>query len=85
MEKNRDIPFLECIEQANELVVQGAIVHQKFTCEKCGSRQTMSVPNVFYVSGQCEQCQEVTNILERGCGYVLILLGDSTPTSVKLN
>jgi hypothetical protein len=67
-----DHDFLETAERANKLVLEGATVFQKFTCEHCGSRQTMPTPNAFYCEGKCEECNGVTNIFARGCNYVLV-------------
>lgn len=37
-------------------------VFQKFTCGKCGARNTMGEPNTFYTSGSCQDCSHVTKI-----------------------
>ena len=66
-------PMYDCIRSADELISQGHTVHQKFTCEKCGSRQTIEIPNVFFTSGKCEECKHVTNIQLKGCNYLAIL------------
>lgn len=68
-----DHPVHECMRSAQELIDQGHEVYQKFTCEKCGSRQTISDPNTFYASGQCEECKHVTNIRLKGCNYLTIM------------
>lgn len=69
-----DYPWDEVVEAAERLIKEkGATLHQKFTCEKCGSRQTMAVPNVFYVQGECEECGFVTDIRTKGCNYLMIL------------
>ena len=59
-------PIKECQEAADDFVGRGAEVFQKFTCEGCGSRQTMETPNVFYTSGTCEECGATTDIEARG-------------------
>jgi hypothetical protein len=67
-----DLP-LDVIEtQINELLAKNphAQTYQKFTCEKCGRRQTMEAPNTLYISGQCEECKHVTDISKKGCGYM---------------
>jgi hypothetical protein len=58
--------------QINELLSKNPHVqtYQKFTCEKCGSRQTMETPNTFYLLGECEECKHVTDIKKKGCGYM---------------
>lgn len=71
--KYKDFPFDECAREAQKLADSGKVrVHQKFTCEKCGSRQTMAEHNIFYSEGACEECGHVTNIRKRGCNYMTI-------------
>jgi hypothetical protein len=65
-----DLPWDELLVQADELIGAGATLHQKFTCAFCGARQTMETPNVFYIEGECEECAHVTDIRQRGCGYL---------------
>lgn len=67
-----DYPFDEVTAEAEKLVAQGAMVHQKFTCQHCRVRQTMEEPNTFYTSGRCEECGGITDIKARGCNYLLI-------------
>lgn len=67
-----DHPFDEVVTAADNDIQTGADVYQKFTCVGCGERQTMEVPNTFYTSGKCEECGHVTNIVERGCNYLLV-------------
>ena len=74
MTKFRDFPIDDVAKQANERIdaVGGrAIVHQKWTCRHCGSRQTMEDKNVFHRSGRCEECGNITVISK--CNYVMIL------------
>lgn len=66
-----DYPINECIEVANKYIENGAKVYQKFTCDKCGSRQTMDEPNTFFKTGRCEACGHVTDIEKRGCNYMV--------------
>lgn len=68
-----DIPLFQAAKQAEELYKTGAIVHQKFTCAKCGARQTMDEANVFFTKGECEECKHITDLIDRGCGYAVIL------------
>lgn len=65
-------PFYDVVEQANQLIQKGAIVYQKFTCDECGVRQTMDVPNTFYKFGRCEECGGSTNIETEGCNFLLV-------------
>lgn len=70
-----DYPFYDVVKEADAHVVSGATVMQKFTCEACGARQTIDVPNTFYKLGSCEECHHVTNLEECGCNYILFLGG----------
>lgn len=66
-----DYPLLDIAAEAAKHIDQGFTVWQKWTCGHCGSRQTMENPNVFYKSGRCEECGQVT-IIEK-CGYTLLM------------
>jgi phage terminase large subunit GpA-like protein len=66
-----DYPLIQMATEANRHVEAGATVWQKWTCEHCGSRQTMEKKNTFYKSGRCEECGQVT-IIEK-CGYTLLM------------
>lgn len=68
-----DYPIDAVIKQANDRVLKSGIgyIHQKWTCKHCGSRQTMGEKNIFYRSGRCEDCGQVTIISH--CNYVAIL------------
>jgi hypothetical protein len=48
-------------------------VWQKWSCDHCGARQTMDVPNKFFTRGLCEACGGETDILQRGCNYLLVM------------
>jgi hypothetical protein len=53
------------------------MVFQKWTCDHCGgSRQTMPVPNTFYIGGHCEECKKPTDIARKGCGFALVMATD---------
>ena len=67
-----DHPIQEILKTADELIKAGHEVFQKFTCDKCESRQTIDEPNVFYSSGKCEECGHVTDIEKKGCNYLAI-------------
>jgi len=71
--KYHDYPIEECMEGAAAILNRGGRVHQKWTCQHCGSRQGMSVPNRFFRSGRCEACSKVTAISK--CNYLAILPG----------
>ena len=68
---NNDHPFYDVAAEASAWLRLGHTVHQKFTCARCGTRQTMAIPNVFFERGQCEECGYETNIVARGCNYVM--------------
>jgi hypothetical protein len=71
MTKANDYPIEKCIRTAAPFIEAGCQVHQKFTCAKCGSRQTMEDQNVFHASGRCEECGHVTDIIATGCSYLI--------------
>ena len=65
-----DYPLDEIGKTVDDVIAKGGTCYQKFTCENCGSRQTIDVPNTFYTSGQCEECKHVTDIKKRGCNFI---------------
>ena len=65
-------PINECAERAQSHVNAGATIHQQFKCDRCGAKQTMAKPNVFYTAGVCEECGGLTDIGRTGCNYMLI-------------
>lgn len=67
----KDYPFEEIAEAVERHANKGNQCFQKFTCAKCGARQTMEEPNVLYTRGICEECGFTTNIAEKGCNYML--------------
>ena len=69
-----DHPFYEVAATASEYAKQGFYVYQKFTCEWCNNRLTMSEPNAFYKTGQCDRCGKITQIEQRGCNFMLSTL-----------
>ena len=76
--KYKDYPLQDCVEQIDLIRKQNpdAKAYQKFTCESCGSRQTIDEADRFYTSGQCEECQHVTDIAKHGCNYIIIFGGN---------
>ena len=60
---------------AEQFISDGYMVFQKFTCEKCRTRQTMDVANVFFVLGGCEECGHITDLRVRGAGMMSLLTG----------
>jgi len=69
-----DYPWEEIIPAVIELVKEGHDVYQKWTCEHCGSRQSMDEANKFYTEGMCEECKKITNIQKNGCNYMLHIM-----------
>jgi hypothetical protein len=72
MRTTTDLPFRECIHRANALIHQGFRVYQKFTCDGCGNRLTIETPNSFHRTGVCDNCPTVTNIEDKGCGFMAV-------------
>ena len=71
-----DGPFYEIAKEIEALITTGASIFQKFTCEICSARQTMSVPNVLYTAGRCDECGHSTNLERNGCGFMLVASSD---------
>jgi hypothetical protein len=69
-----DFPFQDVTNEAERQIEQGAVTYQKFTCAGCGARLTIDIPNTFYTKGTCDKCGALTDIAERGCNYMAILL-----------
>lgn len=69
MVKYNDYPIEECINVATPFVAKGVTLYQKWTCQHCGSRQTMGEPNRFFRAGRCEECGGTTVITR--CNYLL--------------
>jgi hypothetical protein len=69
MMKHKDYPLTECLEAMNKLVLKGATVYQKWTCERCGDRVTANNPNTITAHGHHEDCGHVTDLTIKGCNY----------------
>lgn len=65
-------PIDEVVRSAQKLMDQGAEVFQQWLCEWCGMKQTMTQANVFYATGQCEECGQVTDIKGKGCNVMVL-------------
>ena len=72
MSEQLDHPLMEVARAAEQEVLAGHTVHQKFTCGGCGVRQTIEEPNRFYTQGRCEECGHVTDLQIAGCNYLVI-------------
>jgi hypothetical protein len=66
-----DKPFEQIVAECLDLLNNNCHFFQKFTCEKCGARQTIVDEDLLYTKGKCEECNHVTNLEEKGCGYML--------------
>jgi len=64
-------PLDECLHGANDCIDNGGTVYQQFLCGKCGMKQTIDIPNTFYVKGACEECKHVTDLAKTGCNYMV--------------
>jgi hypothetical protein len=69
--KYNDYPWDEIVKAVNQHIANGATIYQKFSCEKCGQRLTMDVPNILFYEGTCDRCGHTTDIRKRGCNYLL--------------
>lgn len=68
-------PLSKCLLTANEQVHLGNEVYQKFECDNCKAEQYIERPNTFYKYGKCEECNHITNLIKKGCNYLLIIKG----------
>jgi len=71
--KENNYPLTECLQVAQRAREDGFDIHQKWTCSHCGARQTMAMPNIFYTSGECEECKNTSQITE--CNFMAISMG----------
>ena len=67
-----NFPFDQAAAAAQVQMRAGHSIHQKFTCGRCGVRQTMAEPNQFFEKGKCEECGFVTDLVATGCNYLLV-------------
>jgi len=65
-------PIQEVLEAVQKHRNAGATFHQQFNCAHCGAKQTIEEPNKLFAAGQCEECGQLTNIIQNGCNYLLI-------------
>jgi hypothetical protein len=76
-------PIQEVADRALAHILTGALIWQKWTCGKCGSRQTMSEANKFFRYGTCEECSETTEILY--CNFLLVAATDGADLAELLD
>lgn len=75
MTQYRDYPLMDCVKQVDQLLQNykdNVQIYQKWTCEKCGDRVTLNVPNKMHALGHHEDCGAITDIRARGCNYMVI-------------
>ena len=77
MTKTNDIPFADIVRRCTELQRQGAFTYVKWTCSGCGGRQTYIEADAFPTEAACSACGAVTNIVERGGGFLLAVPTDT--------
>jgi hypothetical protein len=70
---------LDVIENAKRQMARGAKVFFKWTCGRCGARQTFETPNVFHVLGKCEECAHLTDLrtLPANVNFLLMQAADN--------
>jgi len=67
-------PIKDCMRRADELIERAnAVVFQQWLCAHCGAKQTMDVPNGFFIGGICEKCGKETDIAKDGCNYMVTI------------
>lgn len=70
-----DFPIEECAAQSKQRALEversggRCDIYQKWTCQHCGSRQTMGEKNKFFRSGHCEACGGTTIITK--CNWMM--------------
>jgi Ser/Thr protein kinase RdoA (MazF antagonist) len=67
-----DYPLNELANTVYRVMQEGGECFLKFTCDYCGSRQTISTPNKLFTQGKCEECKSVTDIARKG-GNLLVV------------
>lgn len=71
MTKRIDFPLEDVARQCGEHQRLGRMFWQKFSCEKCGERNTIEVPNQLYAQGTCSDCGHTTDLRVTGCNFLL--------------
>jgi hypothetical protein len=73
-EKYNDYPLSEIVPACEELIKDGAVIYQKWTCRGCGRRLTANNPNTITAYCHCEECGKITDIQKYGCNYLVHFL-----------
>lgn len=71
-----DGEFYEIAAECERLISKGSTIFQKFSCIACDARQTMDTSNTLYKEGRCQECGTVTDLVQSGCGFMLIASHD---------
>ena len=67
-----DHPFKEVADTAHRKILDGWTIFQKFTCQGCGARITIDIPNSFFAIGHCQECGHFSDLLIHGCNYLAV-------------
>lgn len=73
-------PFDEVAINALKKMTEGWTIFQQFNCAKCGTKQTIEVPNQFFTKGECEECKHVSDLVKDGCNFAAIWSNFELPT-----
>ena len=69
-----DHPVEEVLANMSKLALTGAKCYVKYTCGKCGSRQTSDEANTWHVDGYiCEECGFLTR--PTGINFLMVTQG----------
>jgi len=68
----KDYPIADLHPTMMAAIAKGGQCYMKFTCDYCGSRQTIDTPNLLFTQGKCEECNSVTDLARKG-GNLLIV------------
>lgn len=71
-EKPEDFPFAEVEASCRTAIARGCFIIQKWTCAGCAQRITGGTVNFFCREGHCQHCNTVTDLVARGCNFVLV-------------
>ena len=72
MPEYNDYPINDLAKTMTKAMARGAQVYMKFTCDYCGSRQTIDTPNQLYTQGKCEECNSVTDLARKGGNLIIV-------------
>ena len=64
-------PWNEALVNADGFIKRGHDVYQQWCCQHCGAKQTMQDANHFYMFGDCEECNQRTDIKNAGMNFMI--------------